>query len=108
MRVGRVLTRGRCSSEIWRLKLNPGRNLKDLKMSWSRLSRKGSAPVERNSFACTVHKRRMLFFGGCDDNDLQEDIMNFGTRNFKKKLSVKGEESPNEYLDLTDIKDLSE
>ena len=74
VRVGRVLTRGRCSSEIWRLKLNPGRNLKDLKMSWSRLSRKGSAPVERNSFACTVHKRRMLFFGGCDDNDLQEEI----------------------------------
>ena len=74
VRVGRVLTRGRCSSEIWCLKLNPGKNLKDLKMSWHRLSRKGSAPVDRNSFACTVHKRRMLFFGGCDDNDLQEEI----------------------------------
>ena len=74
VRVGRVLTRGRCSAEIWRLKLVPGKNLNDLKLSWQRLSRKGAAPVGRNSFACTGHKRRMVFFGGCDDNDLQEEI----------------------------------
>ena len=74
VRVGRVLTRGRCSAEIWRLKLVPGKHLSDLKLSWQRLSRKGAAPVGRNSFACTGHKRRMVFFGGCDDNDLQEEI----------------------------------
>ena len=31
---------------------------------------KGAAPVGRNSFACT-DTRRMVFFGGCDDNDLK-------------------------------------
>jgi N-acetylneuraminic acid mutarotase len=74
IRIGKQTTKGRCNSDIWKLKLTPAKKFNDVKAEWNRLSRKGSAPVERNSFSCTAFKRKMVFFGGCADNDMSDQI----------------------------------
>jgi hypothetical protein len=69
VRVSTKTSRSSQMTDMWSLHLDDTNNEIDhiIHGKWEKVSIKGIRPINRTSMSCTVHKKRMIFFGGVSD-----------------------------------------
>jgi len=73
--VSSLSQRGRNLDDMWALHLTqPGKAGECPTFRWESIQNKGSPPTRRSGAASTVHKNRMIIFGGVTDKESANDV----------------------------------
>jgi N-acetylneuraminic acid mutarotase len=72
--VSQVAQRGRRFEDMWRLNLSIKGDSPWPVAKWDAVPVKGKAPVQRSGVAVSVHRNRIVVFGGVTDNETKNDV----------------------------------